>query len=117
MVGLIDDLSLDVLPAVLNATLAKLTGKDMPQVARARRNNFEAPVDRLVRYVRNATRYATDRKFSAVLKTGKMPSAKALKLMAINAGRLRGVVKEAVESGRLAVERIDEYAGDVLVVA
>ncbi|MEJ0004392.1 MAG: hypothetical protein WDN30_14195 [Pararobbsia sp.] len=97
MVGLIDDLPLDVLPAVLNATLAKLTGKDMPPVARVRRNNFETSVDRLVRYVRNAARYSTDRKFSAVLKTGKMPFAKALKLMAIDAERFRSVVKEAVE--------------------
>lgn len=119
MAQLIDDVPMAVLPDVLKAAAARLAGGPL-RLAASRSTMSTAPtVERLVRYVRNAERYAGDRKYTAPLLAGVMPYAKALKLMKIDAEAFRALVRQAVETGALTVRRAPElgYPGEVLVVA
>lgn len=79
-----------------------------------RKPSIETPLDRLVRYVRNSKKYARDRKFTDVLRTGLMPYAKALKLMKTDADTFRLLVCDGVEAGVLVLRHAPGYSGEVL---
>lgn len=116
MARLIDDVPISVLPELLKAAAARLAG-EAPQLSAMKRKAVPT-IERLVNYVRNAERYAGDRKYSAALRAGVMPYSKALKLMKVEAETFRALVSEAVETGALTVRRAPElgYPGEVLAI-
>lgn len=121
MAKLVDDLPLDVVPAVLAASVARLAAIGAAPVLEAprkqgRKRSVDSPLRRLVRYVREADKYSRDRKYTAVLRLGVMPYAKALKLMAMNADEFRALVREGVDSGVLVLKRVpgSGYTGEVI---
>ena len=78
------------------AEVAKDTGIDLLA-------NLPAPVEvnRIVEYIKNAKRYAGDRKFHLALALGMMPRTKLMKLMKVPARQFHELIEVELQSGRI----------------
>ncbi|MEJ0004406.1 MAG: hypothetical protein WDN30_14280 [Pararobbsia sp.] len=65
------------------------------------RNDIDAAIQRMIRYITAAKRYTKDRKYAKILIEGGMPHAKLLKLMAVDSKTLRNLVETALETGAI----------------
>lgn len=83
------------------------------------RNEVDAELQRLLRYVSAARKYVDDKKYSVILAKGLMPHAKLLKLMKVDSKTLRNLTETALESGIIlrSPGAADGYPGDVYCVS
>ena len=97
---------LETLAALTPKKKETLRGTRQPNTS-ARRRSLATPdgaADLLAKFVAKAPQYATDKRYGAVLATGRKPRSKLLKLVRLPADQFSAVLDHAVASGRLAID-------------
>lgn len=109
----------EVLPEHLRWAVEYVRHYDLALVRAVRRERITSQTDgdikRAINYIKNARRYAGDKRFGSVCEQGGMPHAKLLKLMAMPSRQFKELMETARDAGIVAIQDgvSMNYAGEV----